>query len=92
MLADGRDPIGERREIKLAMALDAAKRMTFAQCRDAYIDAHAPSWRNEKHAAQRFDLSFAMVLTVLATDIWGLPPHIIFGSIEFGNAMQQIRA
>lgn len=52
MLADGRDPIGERRAAKQALALNAAKQMTFAQCRDAYIDAHAPGWRNEKHAAQ----------------------------------------
>lgn len=52
MLADGRDPIGERRAAKQALALNAAKQMTFAQCRDAYIEAHAPSWRNGKHAAQ----------------------------------------
>lgn len=52
MLANGRDPMAERREAKMARALAAAKEMTFAQCRDAYIEAHAPSWRNEKHAAQ----------------------------------------
>lgn len=52
LLADGRDPLGERRAAKLAHALNAAKQMTFAQCRDAYIEAHAPGWRNAKHAAQ----------------------------------------
>lgn len=52
MLAEGRDPLAERREARMARALAAARQMTFAQCRDAYIDAHAPSWRNEKHAAQ----------------------------------------
>lgn len=52
MLANGQDPIGERRAARMARALDAAKQMTFAQCRDAYIEAHEQSWRNAKHAAQ----------------------------------------
>lgn len=52
MLAAGRDPMTEKRAAKLALALTAAKQMTFAQCRDAYIEAHAPSWRNAKHADQ----------------------------------------
>lgn len=52
MLANGRDPMAERKAAKLANALAVAKLMTFAQCRDAYIDAHAPSWRNAKHGAQ----------------------------------------
>lgn len=52
MLAVGRDPMAERKAAKLARALDVAKTMTFAQCRDAYIEAHKPGWRNAKHAAQ----------------------------------------
>ena len=52
MLANGQEPIGERRAARMARALDAAKQMTFAQCRDAYIEAHEQSWRNAKHAAQ----------------------------------------
>jgi len=52
MLADGRDPMAERKAAKTARLLAAAKQMTFAQCCDAYIEAHAPGWRNAKHAAQ----------------------------------------
>ena len=51
-LASGRDPMAERKLTKLNAALAHAKRMTFAQCRDSYIEAHGPSWRNGKHKAQ----------------------------------------
>jgi integrase len=47
-LADGRDPFDERR------AAVAAERgsLTFREAAEAYIAAHAPAWRNAKHAAQ----------------------------------------
>ena len=32
--------------------LEAACAMTFEQCAEAYIEAHRPSWRSAKHAAQ----------------------------------------
>src|SRR5262249_9724776 len=35
-----------------AARLDAAKAMTFDQCRDAFIAAHQASWRNAKHRSQ----------------------------------------
>jgi hypothetical protein len=30
----------------------AARSMTFDQCAEAYIGAHEPSWKNEKHRQQ----------------------------------------
>lgn len=51
-LQDGIDPINERkRSFVQAVALAAAS-MTFSQCAEAYIKAHRPSWRHEKHAQQ----------------------------------------
>jgi integrase len=49
---DGHDPIEDRREGQLQAKLDKARAMTFMQCAEAYIAAHRPSWKNDKHAAQ----------------------------------------
>jgi integrase len=48
----GIDPIEYRKAAQVQEALEAAKSMTFDECRDAYIKAHAPSWRNAKHHQQ----------------------------------------
>ncbi len=56
LLSDGRDPLDLRqqedvkrvREEKLA----AARGMTFDKSAEAYVAAHEPSWRNEKHKQQ----------------------------------------
>jgi integrase len=56
LLSDGRDPLDLRQEedakrIKVEK-LAAARGMTFDKCAEAYIAAHEPSWRNEKHKQQ----------------------------------------
>jgi integrase len=48
----GIDPIEHRRAAEVQAALEAAKSMTFDECRDAYINAYAASWRNAKHRQQ----------------------------------------
>jgi integrase len=48
----GIDPIEHRKVAQAQAALEAAKSMTFDECREAYIKAHAPSWRNAKHHQQ----------------------------------------
>jgi integrase len=50
MLLDGADPIVARREQVQATRLDATKAMTFAQCADAYHEAHKAGWRHPRHA------------------------------------------
>ena len=50
--AEGVDPIEARRERRARVRLAAAKVMTFRQCAEAYIAAHAAGWKNPKHAAQ----------------------------------------
>jgi integrase len=48
----GVDPIEDRKAAQAQAALVAAKSMTFDDCRDAYIHAHAPAWKNAKHRQQ----------------------------------------
>jgi integrase len=49
---DGIDPIEQRKAVKSAKALEAARTMTFRECAEAYIAAHRDDWKNTKHAAQ----------------------------------------
>src|SRR5262245_43087929 len=46
------DPIEARRAERASTALEAARVMTFDQCRDAFIAAKQPGWRNVKHGSQ----------------------------------------
>jgi integrase len=48
----GIDPIEHRKAAQAQAALEAARSMTFDECRDAYIKAHAAGWRNAKHRQQ----------------------------------------
>jgi integrase len=50
--AQGIDPIAHRNAERMRAALDAAKAMTFDQCRDEYIKAKGPGWRSVKHRGQ----------------------------------------
>ncbi len=52
LVSDGKDPIAERHAARIAKALEAARSMSFDQCRDAYIQSHRAAWKNTKHAAQ----------------------------------------
>lgn len=52
LLLAGTDPIEERKARRDRARLENARALTFKQCADAYITAHAPGWRNAKHADQ----------------------------------------
>ena len=52
LLKEGVDPIEERARARQARQLHQARSVTFAMCAEAYIEAHAPGWRNAKHAEQ----------------------------------------
>lgn len=52
LLLKGVDPIEARRADRQAARLDAARMMTFKQCAQLHIKAHAAGWRNAKHADQ----------------------------------------
>jgi integrase len=51
-LADGVDPIDHREAEKAKAVLESGRAVTFKQAADIYVEAKAPGWRNEKHAAQ----------------------------------------
>lgn len=48
LLAASKDPLSERR----ATLASERGSMTFAECAEAFIKAHAPGWRNAKHGKQ----------------------------------------
>jgi integrase len=48
----GIDPIEERNAERAREAVDAASRMTFADCARALIKSHEAGWRNPKHRQQ----------------------------------------
>jgi integrase len=56
LLSDGHDPLDRRQQEEAKRAreekLSAARGMTFDKCGEAYIAAHEPGWRNEKHKQQ----------------------------------------
>jgi hypothetical protein len=52
LIRQGRDPILLAREAQSALKAEQARALTFAQCAEAYIDAHEVGWRNEKHTQQ----------------------------------------
>lgn len=52
LLADGIDPLTVKREKLLAQRMADANIITFNKAAAAYIEAHAPSWKNPKHRQQ----------------------------------------
>jgi len=51
-VAQGVDPLQERRRAVQRLKASQASAMTFAQCAAAFVKAHAPTWRNAKHRQQ----------------------------------------
>lgn len=52
LVADGIDPIDQRKGDRQEKRLAAARAKTFDQCAAAYIESHRAGWRNGKHAEQ----------------------------------------
>jgi integrase len=52
LLADGIDPLDQKKADKAARALAATKAITFSEAAQAYFDQHAKKWSNKKHRAQ----------------------------------------
>ena len=44
-------PLDHKNDQRAAAQLEAAKAMTFDQCRDAYIESHKAAWKNAKRLA-----------------------------------------
>jgi integrase len=52
LLADGIDPIEARHAQRDHLRAEVARRLTFKEAGQKYIEAHRASWRNKKHANQ----------------------------------------
>lgn len=52
LLAEGKDPLTEKRAASTATHLAAAKDKTFDECAAEYIADHRAEWKNAKHAQQ----------------------------------------
>ena len=52
LIAHGQDPISFRRGKQAAGRLEAAQRVTFKECTEAYIASNSSAWRNPKHRQQ----------------------------------------
>ncbi len=52
LLSNGLDPKTERDRRRQEALVVEGSAMTFSECAAAYVDAHAPSWRNAKHVQQ----------------------------------------
>jgi integrase len=51
-LAEGKDPLTEKRAVETIAHLAAAKDKTFDECAAEYISDHRAEWKNAKHAQQ----------------------------------------
>ena len=51
-IAEGIDPITERSALASSLRSQQATAKTFEEAAKAYIEAHADSWKNQKHRAQ----------------------------------------
>jgi integrase len=52
LLADGVDPLAQKREAKAQRVAAAVKAISFGECATDYYRAHSPSWSHPKHVAQ----------------------------------------
>ncbi|MDB5884662.1 MAG: integrase family protein [Polaromonas sp.] len=69
LLADGLNPLMEKKQKFLALALERARMMSFDQCSTAYIQAHKASWKNAKHLDQ-----WTNTLATYASPVFGQLP------------------
>ena len=76
----GVDPIEQREASRTEAHLAAARAMTFDECAERYMAAHAAGWRNSKHRAQ-----WSATLQTYVTPVLGSLP---IQEIDTGLVMQ----
>jgi integrase len=80
---DGKDPIEERKAMRAAASLDAARAITFKECAESYIAAHKVAWRSDKHAAQWPATLSAYVYPVFgALPVQGVDVALVLKALE----------
>ena len=78
--AAGIDPKAKRDTERAAAKITAAKAVSFDQCVAAYIQTHAPGWRNPKHRQQ-----WQNTLASYASPVIGALP---IGAVDVGLVLQ----
>jgi integrase len=79
---DGRDPIAERRERRMAVRIERAKVVSFRECAERYIAAHKAGWRNAKHANQ-----WSSTLATYAFPVFGELP---VAAVDLGLVLKAV--
>jgi len=68
LVADGIDPIDDRKSAQHQKRLAEARAVAFGRCAALYIEAHRSGWKNAKHAAQ-----WESTLATYCKPIWNVP-------------------
>lgn len=76
----GEDPVEARKARHAAIALERARKITFADAVEQYLDAHLDAFRNEKHKYQ-----WRQSLTAYALPVLGAVP---VADIEVGDVLR----
>lgn len=82
-IANGADPLSDKRAARSALRASTAAARTFAQCADAYISAHESGWKNPKHAQQ-----WANTLETYAYPVMG---HLLVRDVEKEHVLEALR-
>jgi hypothetical protein len=79
MLADGTDPLVEKRAKRSTQMAAAISAKTFRECAEAYIIDHQAEWKNGEHGAQlleRRKLFLSRRRYPLAPSSWLISPNV----------------
>ena len=52
LVAERKDPIEERASERRRQATETAKALTFKEAADRFLEAHLPTWKNQRHRSQ----------------------------------------
>ncbi|MCB1489836.1 MAG: integrase arm-type DNA-binding domain-containing protein, partial [Bauldia sp.] len=80
LIRSGTDPLDQKREDRATARLAAMRGVTFRQCGERLIDAHAGSWKNAKHEAQW--------RSTLATYVYPIIGELPVADVDTGAVLQ----
>jgi len=69
LLAEGHDPLEAKRTLERASREASAKKISFGECAERYIEQHRHEWRNEKHANQWTNTINTYCVSILETPV-----------------------
>ncbi len=83
LIAQGINPLLEKRKQRDESIADAAKFKTFQQCVDGYLDAHGDGWRNPRHRGQwRTSLEKYACPTIGAMNVAAIDTALVLKILE----------